>query len=130
MRTLSYLYDKNSNRTQIKHADNQLFNYQYDGLNRMTGYLQATTSLGSMAYNNRGLMASMAVGVPTTYTYDPVGRLSNLAHNLGGTATTHDVSYGMTYNPASQIQRRAVSAMMRMPTPPNWMLTAITPSMA
>ncbi len=109
VRTLSYLYDKNSNRTQIKHPDNQLFNYQYDGLNRMTAYLQAATSLGSMTYNNRGLMASMAVGVPTTYTYDPVGRLSNLAHNLGGAATTHDVTYGMTYNPASQIATRSTS---------------------
>jgi RHS repeat-associated protein len=109
VRTLTHTYDKNGNRTQIKHPDNQLFNYQYDGLNRMTAYLQATTSLGSMAYNNRGLMASMAVGVPTTYTYDPVGRLSSLAHNLGGTATTHDVTYAMTYNSASQIATRSTS---------------------
>jgi RHS repeat-associated protein len=108
-RTLTYIYNKNGSRTQIKHPDNQLFNYQYDGMNRMVAYLQATTSLGTMAYNNRGLMAGMAVGVPTTYTYDPVGRLSALSHNLGGTATTQDVTYGMTYNPASQIATRSTS---------------------
>jgi RHS repeat-associated protein len=108
-RTLTYQYDKNSNRTQITHPDGQLLNYQYDGLNRMKAYLQGTTSLGTMTYNNRGRMAAMAGGVPTTYTYDPVGRLSALSHNLGGTATTHDVTYGFTYNPASQIATRSTS---------------------
>jgi RHS repeat-associated protein len=108
-RTLAYTYDKNGSRTQVKHPDNQLFNYQYDGLNRMKAYLQGTTSLGTMTYNNRALMAVMGVGVPTIYTYDPVGRLSSLAHNLGGTATTHDVTYGMTYNAASQIATRTTS---------------------
>jgi len=36
-----------------------------------------------------------------TYTYDPVSRLSGLAHDLAGTAA--DVSTGLSYNPANQI---------------------------
>jgi hypothetical protein len=54
-------------------------------------------------------MVAMDVGVPTSYTYDLVGRLSALSHDLGGAATTHDVTYGLTYNPASQIATRSTS---------------------
>jgi RHS repeat-associated protein len=108
-RTLTHQYDKNGNRTQIMHPDGGLFNYQYDGVNRMSVYLQATTSLGSISYNNRGLTADMAGGVPTSYNYDPAGRLSALSHNLGGAATTHDVTYTLGYNPASQIGSRSTS---------------------
>jgi hypothetical protein len=37
----------------------------------------------------------------TSYAFDPVSRLSQLAHDVGGTA--QDVTSGFSYNPASQI---------------------------
>ena len=37
----------------------------------------------------------------TNYQYDPVGRVSQLGHDMGG--TTHDVTWGFAYNAASQI---------------------------
>jgi RHS repeat-associated protein len=40
-------------------------------------------------------------GVVTTYSYDAVGRLDMLSHDMGGAA--HDVSWGFSYNTANQI---------------------------
>ena len=108
-RTLTYVFDKDSNRSSVTHSDAQAFNYQYDGLDRMKTFLQAATSLGTLTYNTRGLRATLTGGVPTTYTYDSVGRLSTLAHNLGGTATAQDVSFTLGYNPASQLNTRITS---------------------
>jgi RHS repeat-associated protein len=108
-RTLAYTFDKNASRTQVLHPDAVQINYQYDDLNRMKTFLQGTSSLGTMTYNNRGLRATLTGGVPTSYGYDSVGRLNSFAHNLGGTATTHDVSYTMGYNPASQMETRTTS---------------------
>lgn len=108
-RTLTYQVNKNGNRTQVKHPDNQLFNYQYDGLNRMKAFFQATTSLGTLTYNAKGQRTALAGGVPTAYGYDAAGRLNSLAHNLGGTATTQDVTYTLGYSPASQIVSRTTS---------------------
>ena len=108
-RTLTYVFDKDSKRTRVTHPDAQAFNYQYDGMDRMKAFLQGTTSLGTTTYNTRTLRATLTGGVPTTYSYDGVGRLSTLAHNLGGTATTQDVTYTLGYNPASQLTTRTTS---------------------
>lgn len=35
-RTMKYTYDLNNNRTGVGHADNVWFNYQFDGLNRVS----------------------------------------------------------------------------------------------
>src|SRR3546814_1795211 len=42
-------------------------------------------------------------GSVQSFGYDPVSRLSTLTNNLGGSATTHDLTQTFTYNPASQI---------------------------
>jgi RHS repeat-associated protein len=42
-----------------------------------------------------------ASGTSTSYSYDPVSRLSQLVQNPAG--TTHDLTLGFSYNPASQI---------------------------
>lgn len=102
-RQLSYVFDANGNRTQVKHPDGKAANYTYDGLNRMNAYLQGATNLGTIAYNTRGLRKTLTGGVPTGYSYDSAGRLSAIGHDLGGTATVHDVNFTMTYNPSSQI---------------------------
>lgn len=116
-RTLQYLWDKNSNRTQITHADGQVFSYVYDGLDRAKAIRLGATNLVTLTYNNRMARASLGVGVPTTYEYDNAGRIAGISHNLGGSATTHDVTYGkvgtvgtiFNYNPANQLRVRTTS---------------------
>lgn len=54
-RTVSSLYNANSNRIRLTHPDGQYFQLDYDGLNRATNLKQATTMRGTVNYNNRGL---------------------------------------------------------------------------
>ena len=61
--------------------------------------------LAIYGYDDLGRRTSLARGNGTTtgYQYDPVSRLSQMIHNLGGSATAHDLTLGFAYNPASQI---------------------------
>lgn len=66
--------------------------------------------LATYAYDNLGQRTSVAFGngTSTSYSYDPVSRLTALTHNLGGTA--HDYTIGpIDYNPASEIKSIARS---------------------
>ena len=108
---LSYLYDLESNRKQIKHPDGQVFNYAYDGLNRLNQITEgASTVIISQTYNAVGRRKSLSrgAGVSTTgYLYDNVSRLSMLSQDLAGTA--YDESRAFTYNPANQITTRSLN---------------------
>ncbi|MEM7665020.1 MAG: RHS repeat-associated core domain-containing protein [Pseudomonadota bacterium] len=102
-------YDKNGNRTQITYpeAGGPYFRFGYDGLNRAAALFQGTATLGTMAYNNRGLPAQMDWVLGTAsdntrnYGYDSVGRIDQVGLNLNGPSA--DVSWSFTRNPASQI---------------------------
>ena len=48
-------------------------------------------------------------GSVQSFAYDTASRLDTLTNNLGGAATTHDLTQTFTYNPASQIQSVARS---------------------
>lgn len=107
-RTLTYVFDKNGNRTQVTYPDGNNFQFGYDGLNRM-GVIgnNAPTGMAGYAYNNRGLRSSLGSGSWTYYGYDPVGRMNALIHDIAGSA--YDVTYGFGYNPASQMTTRTTS---------------------
>ena len=107
-RTLNYLFDKSSNRTQVTYPDGNYFAFGYDGLNRMSVIgRNAASGLTGYGYNNRGLRSSLASGSWTYYSYDAVGRLNALTQDIAG--TTYDVTYGFGYNPASQVTTRSTS---------------------
>jgi RHS repeat-associated protein len=118
-RTLSYQYDKNGNRIELgwpagyPDPASSKTSYSYDGLNRMTalysGAIGSTVNMVNYGYNNRGLRANQngRYGPVSSLTYDPVGRLSALSHNLTGTAS--DITHTLSYNPASQIAERTNS---------------------
>jgi RHS repeat-associated protein len=101
--TLKRKYDANGNRTELTHPDLAVFNYAYDGLDRVTAITQGAASVAGVTYNKKGGRDSLTGGVPTSYGYDNAGRLSTLSHNLGGSAVTHDVTYGYSYSPVSQL---------------------------
>jgi RHS repeat-associated protein len=107
-RTLYYQWDKNGNRSRITHPDGNYFLSLYDGLNRATStQLNGSAELAIFSYNNRRLRSGLQAGSFSNYNYDTVGRLQSLAHDL--TASVHDVSYGFTYDPASQLATRTTS---------------------
>ncbi len=71
---------------------------------RENGATSGVGVLATIAYDNLGRRTSLTRGntTTTTYTFDPVSRLSSLTQNLGGTA--NDLTIGsIGYNPASQI---------------------------
>ena len=77
---IAYLYDKNSNRTQVKTA-NQTVDYTFDPLNRLKTITDAN-GVTTYTYNSVGRLAtqSNANGTLVTYSYDSLNRLTNLTH--------------------------------------------------
>ncbi|MEX0818576.1 MAG: hypothetical protein WD070_03255 [Pirellulaceae bacterium] len=110
-------YDANSNRTSlaavIDTADDFLNSYTYDALNRLTRLDQSPTVSASVAekrvdfaYNAISQFTSIArfndlAGgsgdeiATSSYAYDPLGRLTDLAYKNGGTNlfTPYEWSY-------------------------------------
>lgn len=114
---LTYEVDASGNRTRITFPDSQYVTFTYSGLNATKNILQSgTTTIASLTYDDQGRRVGLAGGVATSYTYDPIGRLGSVTHNLSG--ASQDVTYCMgnltdicaaSYNPASQIIKRAIS---------------------
>lgn len=108
-RSLSHEYDAHGNRTRLSFPDGQYFTYGYDGLDRMTSVNQSGSSqIATFVYNVQGRRSELTGGVATAYTYDGIGRLASLSHDLVN--TNRDISYSFTsYNPASQMLSRTSS---------------------
>ena len=106
-RTVSSQYDANGNRTRVTHPDGQYWQFDHDGLDRVTNMRQQTTVLGTASYNARGLPAQLAwtylaaSSNAKTLGYDSASRLGSIALALHG--STRDVSWSYTRNPANQI---------------------------
>lgn len=109
--TLTFGYDAAGRRTSMVYPGSALtVNYDYDVAGNVTNIREngATSGVGVLAayaYDNlgRGTSVTFGNGSVQSFGYDPVSRLSTLTNNLGGSATTHDLTQTFTYNPASQI---------------------------
>lgn len=89
---LQYLYWNDGRLRLIReNGQTELVDYRYDRLGRPT---QALKGNGSV----------------TGFTYDDVGRLGSLQHDLNVGGSDNDVTYGFEYNPASQITARSYSS--------------------
>jgi RHS repeat-associated protein len=109
-RTLGYLYDSASNRTQITHPDTaSFFTYVYDALNRVTAIREkGTTAIATFTYDVEGGRESLVrSGALTSYDYDSASRLQALTHDLTDPAA--DLSLSFTYNAADQVLTRTIS---------------------
>ena len=110
-RTISYGYDKNGNRIQIKHPDHKYFNYFFDSLDRLSViYDSYWNRLAEFVYRDDGqpqqlIRNSGASG--TTYNYDSVSRPIGFSHDFAG--TTDDVDFTYTYRPSNQIWTRTIT---------------------
>ena len=103
-RTLGYLYDAAGDRTRITLPDSSYFTYAYTSGGQFNQLLTSGNSvLIDYNYNTRNELSAVdryAAMPAQSYSYDPVGRLSNLS--ISGTFS-YPVAWGFTRNPASQI---------------------------
>ncbi len=106
--TKSMQYDLAGQMTRLTWPD--AFYVTYDRLVtgevqyiRENGALSGVGQLGSYTYDNLGRRTNLTRGNGTVraYSYDPVSRLSQLIDDLAG--GTQDINTSFTYNPASQI---------------------------
>ncbi|HKG60485.1 MAG TPA: RHS repeat-associated core domain-containing protein [Pyrinomonadaceae bacterium] len=102
--TLTYTYDASGNIASLKssNAGSVSLNYTYDASNRLESVIDNRLAAGvtTYGYDNAGnmLAASLPNGVQSTYTYDPLNRISQIAHVKGGTLA----SYAYTFEPTGR----------------------------
>ncbi|WP_233503531.1 RHS repeat domain-containing protein [Sphingomonas psychrotolerans] len=105
---LAFQYDANGQRTRITHPDGVYIEYNRDPLGRVDSInANGSSSLIQMQYSSQGQLSSIKRaltggiwGAPTSYTYDGIGKLEILSHDVSG---TYDVSYSFGHNAAGQI---------------------------
>ena len=93
---------------RLTHGDGVNFFYLYDGVDRMNGLLDATSSgLIGRSYDTYGrlIKSDRTPGYHTLYSYDALSRLTGLTDNY--IATTGNVIRTFSYSPASQIATRS-----------------------
>ncbi|KTE38037.1 hypothetical protein ATE62_11850 [Sphingopyxis sp. HIX] len=108
--TVTYGYDAAGRRTSMIYPGSALtINYDYDVTGnvlkiRENGATSGVGILASYAYDDLGRRTSVTFGNGSvqSFGYDPVSRLSTLTNDLGGSATTHDLTQTFGYNPAGQ----------------------------
>ena len=109
-RTLSYAYDKASNRTMVKWPDQFYVSYDYDALNRVTAVKEkGSVILGRYDYDTAGRRSSLTLGngAVTSYDYHDDNALKSLSHNVAGTAD--DVRWDYGFNKVNQLTKKTLS---------------------
>jgi RHS repeat-associated protein len=108
--TTASQYDVAGRRTRLTYPDGFYVTHEH----LVTGETSAikesgTTILATYAYDDQGrrTLITRGNGATTSYAYDPVSRLSQLAHDMAG--TSGDVTFTYAYNPAGQIVSRTGS---------------------
>ncbi|MEK6282276.1 MAG: RHS repeat-associated core domain-containing protein [Acidobacteriota bacterium] len=91
---VSYLYDANSNRTQLSLNTATSATYQYDVINRLTQLTDNASLNTTFAYDATNKLTSRTLpnGVVTTSQYDGLNRLTRLTHAKTGN-TLADFQY-------------------------------------
>ena len=108
LRELTYLYDRNSNRTRIRHGNGAgpIFDYFYDNLNRLTRIERNGNELLTAGYNTRGLLDHVnriQSALNQNYGYDTVGRVASIGFDNPSATDAAEVAWGFTRNAAGQL---------------------------
>lgn len=87
--TVSYTYDKNSNRTGMTDPEGGVTTYAYDALNRLTTLTPPSAfASGNFGFSYDALSRRTSLnrpnGVSTEYSYDNLSHLLSVLHKLGG----------------------------------------------
>jgi RHS repeat-associated protein len=109
---MPFSYDASGNRILVGASSASGTSYTYDGMERLTSIAASGSVVATLGYDVAGRRQSLASvsGAPVAsvaYTYDGVGRLQGLSHDLAGSANDQSLTFG--YNPASQMVSRSAS---------------------
>ena len=102
---VSYGYDANGDRTELK-LDNVLkASYEYDDASRLTKITDGSDAIVNYAYDstNKVTLKQLPNGVHSTYLYDDINRLTRIT-DATASATVADFQY--QYDAASQISQQ------------------------
>jgi len=110
-RQFTYAWDAAGNRTGIHYPNGYDFSYAYDAAGRLTGITDADAAEQLFGFSWDGLGRLDVRTDPgaggVDHGYDRADRLTSMAHTFD--SGVGNVSYGFTYNPASQIATRTRS---------------------
>ena len=109
--TIGYTYDAAGRRLTMSYPGSVLtVNYDYDVTGNVTKIREngATSGVGVLAtyaYDDLGQATSVTFGNGSvqSFAYNTGSQLTTLTNDLGGSATTHDLTQTFSYNPAGQI---------------------------
>lgn len=109
-RTVSYNYNQASALVRLIFPDSNNVGFGVDNTNRWNSVgWNSSSGLLTQTYDNLGQPAALVrPSAQSTYSYDGVGRISLLTHELNG--TTHDASWIFKYNGAGQITTSTASS--------------------
>jgi len=115
-RRVEYRQNERGNRQQIRYPDGVTFQYDYDGLDRLSRVRQGSATLLNYSYDyyQRPHNKTTAGGVNTDLSYDRASRIDGIEHRFG--QAQYDLSINIDYNPASQLTRQALSNDRYHPT--------------
>lgn len=108
--TVNQAFDLAGRRTQLSTSSGYQLLYQHLVTGEMTAILDANSWPHiTFAYDDLGRRTGVSriFGTTSSWSYDPVSRLSGLGHDFAGTAS--DVSKSFTHNPALQIAGSTIS---------------------
>lgn len=108
-RAVSEGHDNDGDRTSVTFPDGNYFDYDYDGLDRLSDVREnGSTTVVSESYSAYGLPSSeIRGGVTSSYDYESAERPQTWTDNFPAPAS--DITTTLGYNPASQITTKTLS---------------------
>jgi RHS repeat-associated protein len=85
-------YDGNGNTIYLTNRDSKVWQFQFDGANRLTNTISPTGKATGRVFNNRGLLQSVkdAAGNTSSFQYDAKGRIVTNVDNVGTRVYSYD----------------------------------------
>src|SRR2546422_4329869 len=95
---VSRVYDPVGNQVYLTNRNGKLWQFSFDGANRLVTNTTPLNRKTITTYNSRGLVETVKEpsGDTTTLLYDPRNRLTNRADNVGTTVYLYDANNNLT----------------------------------
>lgn len=106
-KTLSYSYDANGNRTQLRDPDGRVTQYSYDDLNRLRTVTLSLVGITEYEYLRNGLLKRITYpnGAKAAYTHDDGNRIIRIENTQSAAlVSSFDYDYDLNGNRILQVE--------------------------